>query len=134
MKLLLLLFFLMSLQQVDRWEIRRGKRSALKSSADKKLDTIRLSVSDTNSICIIYAEAESSIKWKRIFALKDKNDSLLISFPFQYSNGKFLLPAKDINYLLRKYGPLTLFTEQHPFSDEMMVRSKMQSLAILSGR
>ena len=134
MKLLLLLSILFCLQQVDSWEIRRGKKMVLKSSADKNLETLRLSVSDTNAICIIYAEAESGLKWKRVFSLKDKNDSLLISFPFQYSHGEFILPVKDINYLMKKYGALTLFTEQHPLSDEMMVRSKMQTLAILSAR
>ena len=134
MKLLLLLSLVLCLQQVDSWEIRKGKKPILKSSANKNLETIKLSVSDTNPICIMYTEAESGIKWKRVFSLKNKNDSLLISFPFQYSNGKFILPAKNINNLMEKYGDLTLFTEQHPFSDEMMVRSKMQTLAILSAK
>ncbi len=118
------------MQNPDTWEIRRGKKILLKGKEQDPVQTITLSSSDTSAILIIYKEAPSNIKWKRDFNFKNKADSIVLSYSFTYSSGKFSLPCKEINGFIARHGSLTLITEQHPANEDMMIRSKIQALAV----
>ncbi len=134
MKLLLYIMmfsgFASYLQNPDTWEIRRGKEVLLKGREQDPVQTIWLSSSDTSSIIIIYKEAPSNIKWKRDFNFRNKADSIVLSYSFTYSSGKFILPGKEINGFISRFGSLSLITEQHPVNEDMMIRSKIQALAV----
>ena len=130
--LLILIFscFATSLQNPDTWEICRGKKILLKAKEEDPVKTIMLSSSDTSSIVIDYKEAPSNIKWKRDFNFKNKADSIVLRYSFNYSGGKFRLPFNEIRQLIARQGSLTLITEQHPANENIMIRSKMQVLGI----
>jgi hypothetical protein len=131
--LLILIFsgFASSMQNPDTWEICRGKKILLKAKEADPVKTIILSSSDTSSIVINYKEAPSNVKWKRDFNFKNKADSIVLSYSFNYSSGKFRLPFNEIRQLIARQGSLTLNTEQHPAIEDIMIRSKIQALAVL---
>jgi hypothetical protein len=118
------------MQNPDSWEICRGKKILLKAKEEDPVQTLIISSSDTSSILIDYKEAPSNVKWKRDFIFKTGTDSILHHFSFTYSSGKFRLPLPDFSKLISRHGPLTLFTEQHPANEDVMIRSKIQTLAI----
>jgi hypothetical protein len=135
MKLIFLISVLLlvaSFNQVsDSWVISRGKKTLLKGKEGDPIKTIAISLTDTSALLVQYKEAPSNIKWKRDFILKNSQDSLLLSIPFNYSSGKFSLPYSSISPLLQKYAFISIVTEQHPLSDDMMIRSKKLTLAII---
>jgi hypothetical protein len=130
--LLISIFFLTvsTGQSGDSWEISRGKKIIVKSREGDSILSRNISLKDTSAIVILYREVPSNITWKRNFILRSDGDSVLQKLSFEYSSGVFRLPISFIGNFLKKYGSVTLVTEQHPSSDDIMIRSKMQILAV----
>lgn len=131
MKIYLFAFLFLFTQEKDAWQICVGTKVLLRTDDEKPVQTIFLSTSDTSDLIIDYKESPSNIKWKRTFLLRDKNDSLLANYDFNYSKGRFRLPIKSVQQFIKRFGKISLLTEQHPADDQMMIRSKMQTLAYI---
>lgn len=126
-----LFIFLLFFQEKDSWQICVGTRVLLKTDEEKQVQTIFLKASDTSDLIIDYKESSSNIKWKRTFLLKNINDSLLANYPFEYSKGRFRLPINQLLQFMNRFGRISLLSEQHPADDQMMIRSKIQTLVFI---
>ncbi len=129
MKLILILFALFWVQP-DSWTVYLNEKK-IASGTDKPV-AISWTASKKGKLVIDYQQSPSNIKWKRDFVITTVNDSILSTSSFSYASGKFEIPCSTVSSLLMKMDTIKLHTEQHPADEQMMVRSKIQPLLIIT--
>lgn len=129
MKIILLLSVLL-LVQTDSWTIFLNEKELAKGT--EQPTTLVWKGSKKDKLSIEYRRAPSNIKWKRNFVFTTTTDSVLSTCSFSYSDGTFNIPASAITGPLMTLDTIKLHTEEHPADEQMMVRSKMQPLLIIT--
>lgn len=129
MKILLLICALWLVQQ-DRWTISLNGQ-AIASGTDQPLMVVWKG-NKKDKLSIDYQKAASNIRWKRNFVVTTTKDSVLGTYSFNYASGKFELPGSAITSALMKMDTIKLHTEEHPADEQMMLRSKIQPLLVIT--
>lgn len=129
MKLMLIFLGLLWVQS-DSWLVwLNGKQIA---NGTDKPTVIHWTGTKKDKLVIEYQQSASNIKWKRNFVVTTVTDSILSTHSFAYASGKFEIPCTSFSSPLTKMDTIKLHTEQHPADEQMMVRSKIQPLLIIT--
>jgi hypothetical protein len=127
---ILMLFCSWLLVQSDNWVIFLNGKEWTRGSDKPK--SIVWKGSKKDKLRIEYHRQPSNIKWKRNFVFTTTRDSILSTCSFTYADGTFEIPASAITGPLAQLDTIKLHTEEHPADDQMMVRSKMQPLLVIT--
>lgn len=129
MKIILLLSTLLLIQS-DSWTIFLNGKELAKGT-DQPI-TLVWKGGKKDKLSIEYRRPTSNIKWKRNFVFTTTTDSVLSTCSFSYSDGTFQIPVSAITGRLDLFDTIKLHTEEHPADEQMMVRSKMQPLLVIT--
>lgn len=129
MKIILLLWALLLIQS-DSWTIFLNGKELAKGS--EQPTTLVWKGGKKDKLSIEYHRSPSNIKWKRNFVFTTTADSVLSTCSFSYSDGTFQIPVSAITGPLAILDTIKLHTEEHPLDEQMMVRSKMQPLLVIT--
>jgi hypothetical protein len=126
----LALFCIWLLFQSDNWVIFLNGKELTRGSDQPK--TIVWKGHKKDKLSIQYHRPPSNIKWKRNFVFTTTRDSILSTCTFSYSDGNFAIPVSAITGPLATMDTIKLHTEEHPADEQMMIRSKMQPLLVIT--